>query len=336
MAEKKNITIESIESDGKDEAVVKAGNFDAKNYLNTRLDVEKGEVSKELKIRLLPIDKDSSTPFKRIKMHNVKVPKEIAKSGFKSYVCLEKVDDIDHEKYGNKCPFCELNRSAYKKSVEADNDVDKKRWQEISLANLTSDVGIIRCIERGKEEDGPKFWKFNIRQDGKDPLNVIKKLFTTRLQESREEGEGDLNILDLDEGKDLKLTITAVMDKNTGKPTNKVSIDITDYGRIKPLTDDEEQRDAWVNDEKVWSDVFVAKTYDYLSILIDGEIPWYDRNTKKWVPKSVIDGEKKVKDDEQKGKIQEENNKMQEAEKKILSNSTASSNDDGDTEELPF
>ena len=183
---KKNITIEAMEGDDSNatKPIVKNNAFDAKNYLNVRLDVEKGEYSKELKIRLLPIDKDSSTPFKRIKMHNIKVPKEISKSGFKSYVCLEKVEDIDHEKYGSKCPFCEMNREAYKKFTEADNDVDKSRYKEISLQNIAGDVGIIRCIERGHEEDGPKFWKFNIRQDKTDPLNVIKKLFSTRLQES--------------------------------------------------------------------------------------------------------------------------------------------------------
>ena len=43
--------------------------FDKKNYLNVRL--AKGETKKELVIRLLPIDKNSDTPFKIIKMHKI-------------------------------------------------------------------------------------------------------------------------------------------------------------------------------------------------------------------------------------------------------------------------
>ena len=330
---KKNITIDAMEDDDNygTKPVVKNTTFDAKNYLNVRLDVEKHEFSKELKIRLLPIDGSSSTPFKRIKMHNIRVPKEISQSGFKSYVCLEKVEDIDHEKYGNKCPFCEMNREAYKKFSEADNDVDKGRYKEISLANMPNDVGIIRCIERGHEEDGPKFWKFNIRQDKTDPLNVIKKLFATRLQESREEGEEDLNILDLDEGKDLKVTINAVIDKNTGKPTNKTSVEIVDYGKVKPLTDDPELRDKWVNDPKVWSDVFVPKTYDYLSILLDGGIPWFDRATNKWVPKSLVDGENQKKKDEAKAKSDEIDKDIERAKQFATAVST-----ENNEEELPF
>ena len=51
---KKNITIDAMEDDDNygTKPVVKNTTFDAKNYLNVRLDVEKGEFSKELKIRL--------------------------------------------------------------------------------------------------------------------------------------------------------------------------------------------------------------------------------------------------------------------------------------------
>lgn len=333
-SKKRNITIEAMEDDDNktEKAVVKSGNFDEKNYLNVNLDYENGELTKEIKIRLLPIDGKSDTPFKRIRMHNLKVPKTISRSGFKSYVCLEKTEDIDHEKYGRKCPFCEMNREAYKKSTEADNDVDKKRYQDISLANLSNEVGIIRCIERGHEEDGPKFWKFNIRQDKKDPLNVIKKLFATRLQESRDEGDGDLNILDLYEGKDLKLTITCVMDKNTGKPTNKKTIDIVDYGKIKPISDDEEKIDKWVNDEKVWSDVFVPKTYEYLSVLLDGEEPWFDRDEGKWIAKSAYEAKRNGSNEKKCEDIKKSDEKINEAVKIV----TVESTQNNDNDDLPF
>ena len=57
------------------------------------------------------------------------------------------------------------------------------------------------------------------------------------------------------------------------------------FGRPKPLSEDIELRNKWVNDEKVWSDVFVAKSYDYLKLILDGEIPWFDNKNNKWVKK---------------------------------------------------
>lgn len=283
-----NITIEAMENDNDlvKKPKVNKSTFDAKNYLNTKLDIKKGETSKVLKIRLLPIDSKSSTPFKRIKMHNVEVPHDVSENGFKSYVCLSQVEDIDHDKYGYKCPFCEANKLAYEESANETDPEKKSALTKKSLSYKSNDVGIIRCIERGNEEDGPKFWKFNIRKDEKDPLNVIKKLYNERLNESREEGFGeDLNILDIYKGKDLKVTITAILDSNTGKPTNKSSISIIDYGQVKPLSDNPELVAKWVNDSKVWSDVFVPKSYEYLKILLDHKTPWFDSKTQTWVPK---------------------------------------------------
>lgn len=49
------------------------------------------------------------------------------------------------------------------------------------------------------------------------------------------------------------------------------------------MSEDVELRNKWVNDEKVWSDVFVAKPYDYLKLILDGEKPWFDNKTNKWV-----------------------------------------------------
>ena len=84
------------------------------------------------------------------------------------------------------------------------------------------------------------------------------------------------NILDVETGRDLKVTIERVFDKE-GKPTDKTTVSIVDYGNDKPLSNNPELMDKWINDEKVWSDVFVAKPYDYLSIVLDGGVPFYDK-----------------------------------------------------------
>ena len=77
-----NITPEAIE-ESKSSKPQKSHNqtpFNEKTYLNVKLD--KRTDSKDLKIRLLTIDKDSNLPFKHIYMHSVMVPTEIAESGF--------------------------------------------------------------------------------------------------------------------------------------------------------------------------------------------------------------------------------------------------------------
>ena len=288
----KNITVAGMEETAKEikrnannNSNYKKVGFDEKNYLDVRL--KKDELKKELRIRLLPIDKDAETPFKIIRMHNVKVPTEISASGWKSYVCLEKTEDINHGKYGDKCPFCELHDEAEKMLKDPSLDpIEKERWKKIAMENKPNYTCIVRCIERGHEEDGPKFWKFTITKEGKDPYHVINDLVATRRQENIDDGASEEeagNILDLYNGKDLKLTVNAVL--KDGKWTNKTSVTVVDYGKEKPLSEDEEEMNRWINDEKKWSDVFVAKPYDYLSIILDGNVPFFDRGLNQWVVK---------------------------------------------------
>jgi len=340
---RRNITADVMDDEAVEERRPQFTAFNEKNYLNVKLG--KTEDSKELKIRLLPVDKNTDSPFKTIYMHQIQVAPEISQGGWKSYVCLNKTEDIDHDTLGHDCPFCEMNKIAYdnmKKAEKEGDKVEQERWKKISLANRYSEVCVIRCIERGAEDDGPKFWKFNVRSDGKDPKNLIKALYKTRKQESideaMEENDGVLpknfvpdNILDLYDGKDLKVTISAVYDKE-GRRTNKTSISIVDYGKFKPLSKYEEDIDEWVNDDKVWSDVFVAKPYEYLSIILDGEVPFYDKTNGKWVSKG------RVRDEETKEHLKEEakhKEKLEKARKKAVEYDDDEYDDDDEADELP-
>lgn len=304
--------------------------FDEKNYLNIRL--SDNQTSKELKFRLLPIDGESNTPFKKIHVHTVKVPKEVSPSGWKSYICIEKTEGIDRNIYGSKCPFCEMNREAYKKFSEETEPTIKERWKKISLENIPKEACIVRGIERGAEEDGPKFWKFNIRKDKTDPKGQIMELYKTRLEESREEGLEDENILDINTGKDLKITISLASDNNQGE--NRTSVKIVDYGKNKPLSTDVNQMLEWVNDSKKWSDVFTIKPYDYLSVILEGEIPFYDKTLNKWVKKMD-----KLK--EQENQINDINQKIADAEAMAIINDNvdvimSTPVMDATSDELPF
>lgn len=316
MLQVKNITPDSIEEEvGKKKQEFKnvQVKFDEKNYLDVKL--KNGE-KKEKRIRLLPFDSNNGSPFKIIHMHNTKVDKQIAPSGFKNYVCLSVTDDIDHDKYGTKCPFCELSNEAYKKAKAATNEDEKKMWLEINRQNKVKEVCIVRCIERGAEEDGPKYWKFNLRSDNSDPMGEIRTIYNNRKMESIEDEYGCkiqnmtpkeinemcindgfkwFNVLDIYEGKDLKLTINPVYEN--GKLTNKTNITITDYGRECPLSTDNSLIEKWVNDDKKWTDVFGVKDYDYLSIIIDGKIPFFNKTLNKWVAKEVLTDKSQDKKD---------------------------------------
>lgn len=257
----------------------KNSTFDAKNYLNTML--EDGEKSKKITIRLLPMDRETGNPFVKVHMHKVIVPEEVSKRGHKfgkNYICLMKNNNIDHEKYGKKCPFCELNKKAYDAFVNETDPVKKEEYKRISLDNATREAVIVRCIERGKESEGVKFWKFNTRLDKTDPYNTILNLYHEREEAGKRKGKV-VNILDLYNGKDLTITIT----EGNAAPT------IIDDDEYTPLTDNKELFDKWVHDPKEWYDVFAVKPYEYLKIISESKVPWFDNEKKMWVPKEEID-----------------------------------------------
>ena len=318
-----NISLDSFKKNNETEKKINKI-FDEKNYLNVRL--EKGETQKEIQIRLLPINGDS--PFVNVHFHNLKVPKEISPSGYKSYLCLEKNADIDHEKFGTKCPFCELNRMAYKNFEKETDPLKKDNYKKISLANIAREAKIARCIERGKENEGVKFWKFNVRSDKTDPYHAIERLAKTRFKEAVDAGNADgQNILSLykeDGGRDLKITITE----------GNAAPQITDVSVPTSLSKDPAMMEAWIKDEKKWQDVFTPKSYEYLQLVADNKIPWYDKSQNKWVDKD--EHEANVK-----GEYKNADNEIKAAERALthtpaddfMSSVSLTNNDD---DELPF
>ena len=282
LIELPNITFDSLVVETPNKVTEKKMSaFDAKNYLNTRL--ADGETEKTLTIRLLPMDLTTGNPFAIIHTHNVKVPQSLVKPGekpFKTYICLSKTDGIDHDKFGNKCPFCELNRKAYEESTKTTDPLIKKNYQEISLANLSRETVVCRCIERGKEDEGVKFWKFNMRNDKTDPYNQIIKLVNLRKENAERKGKVE-NILDIYNGRDLSITFT---EGGTSAPTIVDDMDRT------PLSENEELMRKWIYDSKKWQDVFTCKPYEYLNLVAQMKTPWFDRNNGVWVDKEEFDG----------------------------------------------
>ena len=280
-----NITFDSLVVEGQEKtSAKKTGIFDAKNYLNTRL--SDGETEKTLTIRLLQMDLETGNPFAIIHTHNVNVPQSMVKPGekpYKTYICLNRTKDIDVEKFGRKCPFCEINKKAYEESTKTTDPVIKKNLQEISIANLPKESVICRCIERGKEGEGVKFWKFNIRSDKTDPYNQIIKLVNLRRENAERKGKVE-NILDIYNGRDITITFT---EGGTSAPT------IVDDMDRSPLSENEELMRQWIYDSKKWQDVFTCKPYEYTSLVAQMKTPWFDRANGVWVDKDEFEGNNK-------------------------------------------
>ena len=257
--------------------------FDSRNYLD--FSIPEGQKTREITIRLLPVNPETKEFFQIVQLHSISVNKELNpnKSGKKSYMCLSsKNTGIDHNLYGNKCPICEAQQKIWNKWHEETNLTIKKELQKEAASLNVREYCIVRCIERGKEGDGPKFWRIPLRQDQTDAYHKIILLGETRRKEGLEAGV-DINIFSLYQGRDLIVTFT----DGTGAPT------VVDKGISTPITRDEELLVKWYYDEKKWSDVFSTKPYDYLNLVYQGEIPWFDKEHKRWVSKSEFDGVKK-------------------------------------------
>jgi hypothetical protein len=238
---------------------------------------------------------------------------------YKSYIGLSKNKDINHEKFGTKCPFCEINREAYNESTKTTDPQMIKYYREISLANLSKEAVITRGIERGKEDEGVKFWKFNLRADKTDPYNQIWELAKLRKEEAERKGKVN-NILDIYEGRDLNITITA---EGTSAPT------IVDDSDRSPISENEELMRKWIFDEKKWQDVFTCKPYEYLSLVAQMKTPWFDRENNIWVDKDEYDG----KNDDA---INEVNQKIETANKIIINTPTTNLEVNNKTEKEDF
>ena len=259
-----NIPVDAIVAQHEQQNVKRTQNtFNVKNYLQARLG--DNEDYKEMTIRLLPFNEKSLSPFYKVHMHQVKVNKEVSPSGWKRFPCPVK------NNLGDKCPFCETAAQSRELKKTATLEATRKTYEEIEMANYPNNMWIVRCIERGHEEDGVKFWLFS---DSKKKDGVYDKIYEI-FKKRKEKGK---NIFDLNEGKDIFLTLTK-------DSMGKTVIKITDDDEYTPLTTNYEQGVAWINDSKKWTDVYTVKPYEYMSIVVQGGVPVYSQEKNCYVDK---------------------------------------------------
>lgn len=249
--------------------------YNSNNYLDDK--IAEGQSEKSMTIRLLPFTSEGGSPFKKVYMHFVKVPKDVSPNGWKKFVCKER------NGLGDKCPFCETSRQAYKEAdaVEPSDEQKKKMLYEVGHSYRASEFWVVRCIERGKESEGVKFWMFSHNRKGEGIYDKIINIFNERSKKGK-------NIFDINEGKDLNIKVT----RNS---LGKRAFQITDDDEYTPLTTNYELGMSWINDAKQWSDLWKPKSDEYMQIIINGGVPYWNKEEGGYIDKRVLD--KKAEDE---------------------------------------
>lgn len=292
--------------------------FDPKIYLNAKL--EEDEDSREVRIRILPASPTSKKISTDIHIHSMKVPTEVAKSGFKAFTCLndEHVDSSMKDQRG--CPFCnafEMHKAEAMKLKDANGNITniaqwKALWKE-AYKYQAKTAHIVRVIDRDHEDEGVKFWRFNEWDNGKGCYDYLKDIYKEynetaakkayrneyKANPSKEELEAFMkdengrtrefyNVFNLENGHDIKLSLTHG-ERTKDRTEIKIMADLEET----PLSYKEEEVNEWLNDTKTWNDAYVVKNYDFMDVVLNGGIPVFDKNVGKFVSK-----EEKDKNDE--------------------------------------
>ena len=313
--------------------------FDKKNYLDLKLNP--GETTRKVVVRILPVSATENVPFMVLHTHSMKVSTEIASSGFKSFICLNEERLPFHDNRG--CPLCNKSRELLKEGNALPDGEEKKALIKAGMSFKAKKTFIVRVIERGKESEGVKFWRFNAHSDGTGVYDEIMDIFQNHVDESiadetayfKKNADGtetnvtkaeyDLlkesekvfrpyNIFDLNNGKDIVINLQYV------PSMKKTSIKISYSSKPSPLSTDVEEANAWINDPKTWSNLYSTKSYDYLNLVAEDKIPYYDKNNSKWVEQSEVQ--------------READRAVQEAKAELIATSAPANSDKDD--DLPF
>jgi len=128
---------------------------------------------------------------------------------------------------------------------------------------------VVKVIDRDKEEEGPKYWRFkhNYKKDG--ILDKMIPIFRNK---------GDIS--DIDNGRDL---IIELVKSKSPKGKEYTSVSTIMYDDPTPLSTDVNLAKKWLDDESTWKDVYSRKPLEYLEAISRGESPRWDDSQGKYV-----------------------------------------------------
>jgi len=271
--------------------------YDLKNYFNTYLPDGVNSLTKT--IRILKYDVTDRKFWGEMYAHK----KEVEPKKWRTFTCIK------HEK-GEECPFCETRKMLLDTGKESDKELAKK----FSARKMY----VLKVIDRDKEHEGVKFWRFNHSYDNSGTLDKILSAINAA-------GE---DIIDYENGRDLKIEIK----RNQLK---KPMINSINYAPNKSkLSDDQDLMEQWSNDDRTWEDVYSVKDYNYLSIIAMGKTPTWDKEQEKFVAKEDQEQtNSQYEEDDYDSELTMGNNQQN---TETSSNDQETSKGDDDFDDLPF
>lgn len=274
--------------------------YDLKNYFNTQLPTGVNEATK--RIRILPPADGQKTPFTTMYGHKKKINGE-----WKTFPCLK------HEK-GEDCPFCQAREALLATGREEDKELAKQY--------SARQMYIVKIIDRDKEHEGVKFWRFNhdYRKQGTHD-KIMKAIMAV-----------GHNITDVETGRDLNIEIA--------RDSNKIpAVQAVTYPlNASQLSSDAEKSKEWAGDTRTWEDVYSVRGYDYLEIIVKGDTPVWDKDEKRYVGKLELEAKGKTSDGYDDDGLEDEleiGSSVQKSEP-VVAVAKASEPDDEDDDDLPF
>ena len=236
-AQSKNSVLDAILKQYESNKAKPRKEVDLTKYFTTML--PKGKLTDKKKFRIIPTEPGQS-PFVEVWFHNVQINGE-----WKKLYCPEK-------NAGDPCPFCEVASELEKSGSKEDKDLAK--------TYKPKKFYIVKGIERGKEDEGVKFWRFPHNYKGAGVFDKMIAVFSEK---------GDIS--DAKEGRDLII--------NIGKDDRGNSVVSSIIHDDREPLGSEEQISEWTSDTMTWEDVFSKRDYDYLSKVARGENPYEKKET---------------------------------------------------------
>lgn len=240
--------------------------YKLENYFSTW--IPKTENSADKQIRILPIDGQSKF-WVEFYGHKAQVD-----GAWKTFPCLDKEEN-------SECPFCEAKDLFLKRYREA------KAAGDTALADMNKELVkkfsekkmyILKVIERGKEDEGVKFWRFNHAYDKGGTLDKIMNAIKVVKHD----------VTDPETGRDLIINISRNQMKIPIVQSISYPLEST------KLSNDETQANEWLSDDRTWRDVYSLRNSDYLDIVVRGYTPVWSKEQEKFVAKEKMVSENEI------------------------------------------
>tara|TARA_R110001632_G_scaffold139287_1_gene255040 strand:- start:12006 stop:12884 length:879 start_codon:yes stop_codon:yes gene_type:complete len=292
MSKKLDAILSQYEKNSESKTKTKISSEDRlKKYFTEKL--QKGVKSENKTFRILP-GKGEESPFTEAYFHE----KELNGTYPKTY--CPKLNDGEH------CPLCEarsaLLEDGSEKAKELAKGLNPRKWY------------VVKGIDRDKEDDGVKFWRFKHKWTGDGVMDKLIPLFKLK---------GD--ITDPREGRDIVI-VAGRNDKNHSVVNSIMCDDVT------ILTSDTAKANDWMGNDETYKDVYAKKSIEYLEIIATNKTPIWDSEQKIYVAEED-------KEEAESASLEKEisfmSNTSENSGKEDLLVTDLTSND-SDDEELPF